>query len=76
MNLITIHVYNDLQLATLAKMKLEAEGISAYIPSSGMIGITGLVNALGGVRLQVAEEFSEKAANIIKEFNQITGFED
>lgn len=75
MGLITIHIYHDLQLATLAKMKLESDGISAHIPSADMIGMTGLVNALGGVHLQVAENLSEKARNIIKEFNEESGFD-
>ena len=75
MGLVTIHVYHDLQPATLAKMKLESEGIPAHIPSAGMIRMTGLINVLGGVRLQVAENFSEKASNIIKEFNEELGFD-
>lgn len=74
--MITLHIYNDLQMATLARMRLESEGIEGYIHSSGIIGILGIPNALGGVRLQVPEHDMVKAAEIINEFNKEIGIED
>jgi hypothetical protein len=73
MSLVTVHIYNDHQTATLAGMKLESEGIPSHIQSSGMIQLTGLINALGGVRLQVSETDEEKAREIINNFNKEIG---
>ncbi|WP_041069490.1 putative signal transducing protein [Thiolapillus brandeum] len=75
MGLVTIYTYDDHQLATLAKMKLESEGIPSHIHSSGMLRLTGLTNALGGVRLQVSKADSEKALEIIKKFNSEIGLD-
>lgn len=76
MSLETIYIYNDLQTATLAKMRLEAEGIDAHIHSSGMIGILGALNAFGGVRLQVPEHVADKAKDIISAFNKDLQIDD
>ena len=75
MGLVTIYTYDDLQPATLAKMKLESEGIFSHIHSSGMLSLTGLINALGGVRLQVSESDRKKASDIIKNFNNEIGLD-
>ncbi len=73
MSLVTVHIYDDLQSATLAEMKLESEGIPSHIQSSGMLQLTGLINALGGVRLQVSKADEEKAREIVENFNKEIG---
>jgi hypothetical protein len=73
MSLVTIYVYQDLQQATLAKMKLESEGIPSHVDSAGLVGLTGLTNALGGIRLQVPDVFSDAARNIVAKLNKELG---
>jgi hypothetical protein len=70
MSLVTIYTYNDIQPATLAKMKLESEGIEAHIHSSDMARMTGIATALGGLKIQVPINIAEKATEIINQFNK------
>ena len=52
--LVTVATFADLAAAELAASLLEAEGISASIPNSQLVGIDWrLSNAVGGIQLQV-----------------------
>lgn len=66
--LVTIAQYRDLPEAWLAKSKLEAAGITCYLDNEYTVGINWLYsNALGGVKLNVPEEYVEEAKAIIEE---------
>ncbi len=57
--------------AALAKNKLEAEGIAAYLEGEFSSGIlAGMVDGYGGIKLHVAESNVERAREILD------GFED
>ena len=73
MGLVTIHTYNEKNPAMLAQMRLEAEGINAYIHSSEMNSVANLLNSLEEVRLQVQYENKELAEDIISNFNTEIG---
>lgn len=62
----TIGRYPDLASAKLAQSILDAAGIAATVPDEGMAGLDWrLVPGLGGVRLQVAAEDAEAAAELL-----------
>lgn len=62
----TVGRYPDLASAKLAQSMLEAVGIAATVPDEGMAGLDWrLVPGLGGVRLQVAAEDAEAAAELL-----------
>jgi len=64
--LITIARFRDLLEAELARGKLEAEGIPAFLADQYLVGLRwDLSNAIGGVRLQVPHEYTEEAREII-----------
>jgi len=63
-------------MAELAKMKLESQGIPSLLPDGNFLKITGLENALGGVRLQVSDKLVEKAKDAIVQFNHEMGISD
>ncbi len=63
-DLVTIATYGTPQEASIAKGLLEDEGIHCYLvgtESGHMLSIVGAGNALGGVKLQVAEHAGEAA---------------
>ncbi len=47
---------------------LEANQIPAFIPDENMCHTWGYINAIGGVRVQVAEEFVEEAKAVLAQF--------
>jgi hypothetical protein len=66
--LITVSRYSFPYEAHIAKSRLDAEGIPAFIADEHTINMQWLYsNALGGVRLQVPEPFAETALNILNE---------
>lgn len=66
--LITIARYSLPYEAHLAKSRLDAEGIPAFVADEHTIGMQWLYsNALGGVRLQVPEPWAEEARCILAE---------
>ncbi len=66
--LITVESFTDPLDAHLAKGRLEAEGIQAYIAHENHIWANWMLStALGGVKLQVFETDLDKARKIIKE---------
>lgn len=66
--LITIAQFRDLPEAGLAKSKLEASGILCFLDNEYTVGVNWLYsNAIGGVKLNVPEEYAEEAKAIIEE---------
>lgn len=66
--LVTISRYSLPYEAHLAKSRLDAEGIPAFIADEHTINMQWLYsNALGGVRLQVPEAYAEDARRILDE---------
>lgn len=68
--LVTIARFRDLAEAELARGKLEAEGIPAFLADQYLVGLDwNYSNAVGGVRLQVPLEWAEEARDILKADN-------
>jgi hypothetical protein len=66
--LITIASYRDLPVAELAKAKLESEGILCFLQGKNLVGVDWLYSfAVGGVKLQVAEQEADNAKEILNE---------
>jgi len=64
--LTTIASYSFPYEAQIAKARLDSEGIPAFIADELTINMQWLYsNALGGVRLQVSEQFAEQALEIL-----------
>jgi len=63
---ITLARFEKPEEAQLARMRLEAGGVPAFIPDENTIQVQWMyANALGGVRLQIAEEDFERAKEIL-----------
>ena len=66
--MITIARFEKPEEAHLVRMRLENGGVPAFIQDENTIQIQFLYsNALGGVRLQIAEEDYDKAREILDE---------
>ncbi|MFN3579884.1 MAG: putative signal transducing protein [Pseudomonas sp.] len=66
--LITISRYSLPYEAHIAKSRLDAEGIPAFIADEHTINMQWLYsNAMGGVRLQVPEPYAEAAMRVLNE---------
>ncbi|MHA3773358.1 putative signal transducing protein [Verrucomicrobiota bacterium sgz303538] len=66
--MVTVATFNKPEEAHLLRMRLEAGGISAYIQDENMIQMDLLAaNAIGGVRVQIAEEDVEAARELLAE---------
>lgn len=66
--LVTIARFSFPHEAQLAKAQLEASGIPAHIADEHTINMNWLYSdALGGVRLQVLQEYAEEALTILQE---------
>lgn len=66
--LITISRYSLPYEAHIAKSRLDAEGIPAFIADEHTINMQWLYsNAMGGVRLQVPEPYAEQALQVLNE---------
>lgn len=66
MSFVAVDTLYDLALAEFARMKFEAEGIPVLMNSMGQARLFG-AGALAGIRVEVPEEFSERALAILKE---------
>ncbi len=65
-DLVTIATYSDVPQAELARERLELEGIRAFVLNETTAGVMPyLVNALGGIRLQVAPGDATRAKEIL-----------
>jgi hypothetical protein len=66
--LITVATFSFPHEAHLAKMRLDAEGIPAFVADEHTINMQWLYsNAMGGVRLQVPAQFVEDAQRLLNE---------
>lgn len=65
-SLITIATFSFADRMGLVRSKLESEGIECFVQDE-LVSQTYIVNAVGGMKLQVKEEDAERAAQIIKE---------
>jgi hypothetical protein len=65
---VTVATFTNSFNAHLLKGRLEAEGIPAYIKDEHTVGVNPLYDvALGGIKLQVAEEQETEARRILAE---------
>jgi hypothetical protein len=67
--LITIETYNNAMQASLAKNYLESAGVRCVLADEVAVtsGFSGLTNAMGGIKLQVAEEDMDRACDLLDE---------
>jgi len=66
MSFVAVETLYDLTLAEFARMRFEAEGVPVLMNSMGQARLFG-ADALGGIRVEVPEEFAERAVAILKE---------
>ncbi len=65
---VTVGSYSFPHEAHLARAKLEAEGIPAFVADEHTINMQWLYSqALGGVKVQVPEQFAEQARELLEE---------
>jgi DNA-directed RNA polymerase subunit RPC12/RpoP len=63
---VTIRTFSSAWEADLAKTHLEASGINAFILDSQTISVNWLFsNAIGGIKLQVAEDQAKEAKEVL-----------
>jgi hypothetical protein len=74
--MVTIRRYIELTQAELDKSLLESEGIRAFIPDENSAGIGYAVLGLGGIRLQVSDEDTGRAQQILGEEKEATPLSD
>lgn len=66
--LVTVSTYSFPYEAHIAKAKLNAEGIPAFVADEHTINMQWLYsNAMGGVKLQVPQTFVERALEVLSE---------
>ena len=64
-NTVCIGTYPAETLAELAKMRLEAEGVEAFIEKDDCGGMMPFFQSVNGVRLTVSESDAEAASRIL-----------
>ena len=68
--MITIATLNSLNEAHLLRSMLESSEIPAFIPDENTAQADWtLINAMGGIRVQVPESFREEAKKIVADYN-------
>ena len=65
MSFVIIDTLSDIRLAQFVQMKFEAEGIPVLMNSMGQ-ALLGFSPITGGVRVEVPEEYAEKATAILR----------
>jgi len=69
--MVTVATYSNLSDAFLLKSFLEGDGIPVLIPDEYVAQSGGLgIVALGGIRVQVPEAFSERAEELVSAFQR------
>ena len=66
MGFVTVQTLHDLRLAEFARMRFEAEGIPVLMNSMGLAQLLGEI-AFGGIRVEVPQEYAERAAAVLAE---------
>jgi hypothetical protein len=74
--MVTVRRYIELTQAELDKSLLEAEGIPAFIPDENSSAIGYAVLGLGGIRLQVSDEDTDRAQQVLGEEKEATPLPD
>jgi hypothetical protein len=69
MSLVTVETLYDEKIAEFARMKFEAEGIPVLMHSMGQASLWG-ASTLVGIRVQVPEEFAERATIVLKQLRE------
>jgi hypothetical protein len=65
---VTIRSFGDVMQAWLAKSNLESAGIECHLVDDNMVRLHwGIVNVLGGVKLQVKREDAEVALELLEQ---------
>ena len=72
MSYVTVDTLFESRIAEFARMKFEAEGIPVLMNGMGEAQLFGAA-ILGGIRVEVPEEFAEKAVAILKEVKEDLG---
>jgi hypothetical protein len=66
--MVTIRSFGDVMQAWLAKSNLESAGIECHLVDDNMVRLHwGIVNVLGGVKLQVKREDAEVALDLLEQ---------
>ncbi len=66
--MITVASFSKPEEAHLLKLRLEAGGVSAYVQDENLIQMNWMYsNAIGGVRVQIADEDADQAREILQE---------
>ena len=60
---VVLQIFNDMGAATIARDKLEANGIKAFFENENPIGL----NPLGGIELKIFEKDQERSKKVIEE---------
>ncbi|WP_282629516.1 putative signal transducing protein [Empedobacter sedimenti] len=77
MELITLKTFESPIEAHILRSKLESENIEAFIFDELSVGINFyLSNAMGGVKVKIRKEDSERALNVLKEIEENGLYED
>ena len=64
--LVTVGAYSMPWQADIARATLEAEDIPAFLADANMVSMNWLYsNAIGGIRVEVPEEFAEQAIKVL-----------
>jgi hypothetical protein len=69
MNLVTIATFGTVQEAYLAKGRLANEGVPSSIEEAGMAGLLP-GNPVFGAKLQVAEDWVDRARHVLREVDK------
>lgn len=66
--LTTIASFREAYAAHIARARLEAEGIPAFVTDEHLVGVQPLyADALGGVKVRVPADYAERARRIVAE---------
>jgi hypothetical protein len=72
MSFVTIDTLSDAGLAQFAQMRFEAEGIPVLMNSMGQAQL-GFSPIVGGIRVEVPEEYAEQAIAILRQVKEDLG---
>jgi hypothetical protein len=74
---VTVATYWKPSEAIVARSRLEAEGIRAYLADEQLIAMDWLLaNAVGGIKLQVAQHDQERAREVLADVSRQPGAND
>ena len=71
MSFVTVDMLYEVPLAEFARVQFEAEGIPVLMNSLGQAQLG--VPTFGGIRVEVPEEYAERAAEILRQLKKDLG---